>query len=242
MRDGREERLAPCAGAHPEVSCRRLARRHPGAPWNDLPEEVRAAILERADRSPVCAAIAAARGRRDAATTNKTYETAAAFFAALDPRVWDALDADTQRSWRRSLEASALSLAVRSLGLRPEFLARALPTDTLARAVRQHARTEEAWRAALFPVALRMVDPESAHALSAAMPMMPPDPGAFFVSAGGRADPALIAPAGAALRSPADLALAVVLQRSGGGDASIRARADGLRRALRGRSWADLGR
>jgi len=209
------------------------------APWDDLPKNVRAAILDLADGSDVCAAIAAACGRRDAAATNKTDETAVAFFAALDPRVWDALDADAQRQWRLHLPRRKAHLAVRALGPRPEFLARATLDDVLARAVRRHARNEDAWRAALLSVALRTVNLAAAHALIAAMPP-PPDTGAFFVSASGHADPDVLAPARAALRAPADLALAVALQRCARGHDRARPACAALQDALRGRTWDDL--
>jgi len=208
------------------------------APWDDLPEDVRAAILERADPSDVCAAVAAARGKR--MSDSISWKTAAAFFAALDPAVWDALDAATQQRWRNALWRDDVHLAVRSLGLRPEILARAEIDPPLVHAVRRHACDVPPRRAALLPVALHACDPAAAHAVIAAMPTLPPDPGAFFGIASGRDDPDLIAPAGAALRSPADLALAIVLQRSGEGGASIRACCAALQHALRGRTWDDL--
>ena len=209
------------------------------APWDDLADDVRAAILERADRSPVCAAVAAARGRRDAATADITEWTAVAFFAALDPDVWDALDVATQRRWRHALSGDVAHLAVRSLGLRPEFLARAPLNNLLAIAAQRHARDATALCAALLPVALRACDPAAAHALIAALPP-PPDPGAFFIIAGGRDDPDLIAPARSALRTPADLACAVALQRCGDIFVSFHDRSAAIRHALRGRSWDDL--
>ena len=212
------------------------------APWNDLPQDVRVAILERADRSPVCAAVAAARGRWDASMTDITWEPAVAFFAALDPAVWDALTPDTQRRWRHALWVGGAHLAVRSLGLRPDILARATLDDDLAHAAQRHARDENALQAALFPVALRAIDPVSAYALITALPTPPPDPGAFFCIAGGRGCADLIASARATLRTPGDLALAVAIQISTFSThlGAIRSRSVVLEHALRERTWDNL--
>jgi len=253
--DARPERLAAltrlaCAMQTNEVWTRvqMLIRESPddawsvvvAAPWDDLADDVRDVILACADSSDVCAAVAAARGRRDAAMTNITAETSAAFFAALDPAVWDALDPATQQRWLQELWGGEANLAVRSLGLRPEVLARAAIHNHLVRAAQRHARDAAVLRSALLPVALRRLPPAAAYAVIASLPTPPPDPGAFFIIAGGRADPDVRAPARAALRSPADLALAVVLQRSGEGGASIRACCAALQHALRGRSYDDL--
>jgi len=209
------------------------------APWNDLANGVRNAILERADASDICAAIAAACGRRDVSTATITGWTVAAFFAALNPRVWDALDAATQRRWRHALRGGDAHLAVRALGLRPEFLARATLDNDLVRAVQRHARGEGAWRATLLPVALRHLPLAAAHAVIAALPP-PPDPGAFFCIAGGCDDPDVLAPARSALRTPADLALAIVLLRSGTSDERVQDVCDMLRDALHGRARDEL--
>jgi len=211
------------------------------APWDDLPEEVCAAILKRADRSDVCAAIAAARGRRDAATQPITEETAAAFVAALDPAVWDALDADEQQRWFQALRAWHIPLAIRSLGLRPAILARAPLDVNLVRAAQRHTHDAAALRTALLPVALRAVDPDQAYALLSVMSSLPPDPGAFFCVANGVGDPRVIAPARVALHSPADLACAVIMQRSTERyDARMHDVHASLRHALHGRTWDDL--
>ena len=199
------------------------------APWDDLPENVRAAIMTCADRSPVCAAVAAARG--DGRHGEVTHFAAIAFFAALDPDVWDALDADIRQRWRHALPHGYLH---------PNMLTWEQITDGLAPAVRRHARNEDAWRAALLPVALRTVAPAEAHALIAAMPTPPRDSGAFFVVASGHDDPSVIARARSALRTPGDLACAIALQRSGDIRSKLRARCAALRRALRGRSHDDV--
>jgi len=209
------------------------------APWDDLPEDVRAAILERADPSDMCAAVAAARGRRDAATAAITEWTAVAFFATLDPDVWDALDPAVQRRWLQHLDRTHTHLAVRSLGVRPEILAQASLTDDLACAVRRCARDDTALHWALMPVAAFGAMPSDAHAVIAAMPTLP-DAGAFFVIAGGHGDSAIIARARSALRTSADLALAVTLQRCARGDEPVSSACAALTDALRGRTWDDL--
>ena len=190
------------------------------ASWDDLPKDVRIAILKRADRSDVCAAIAAARGKKG--VRRITCESAAAFFATLDTAVWDAMDAAAQQRWLHALWRTDVHLAVRSLGLRPAILARALIADDLVRAAQRHARDERTLRWALLPVALRDRSPGDAHALIAALPTMPPDPGAFFCIAGMHGDAAIIAPARSALRTPADLALAVAIGMRGAHDRSRR--------------------
>ena len=209
------------------------------APWAALEGDVRAAILDLADGSDVCAAVAAARGHHDSAAMAITRETAIAFFAALVPDVWESIGRAAQQRWLQAAEAIDMPVAVRSLGLRPEILARAGLTNDLVHAARPHAPDDAALRAALFPVALRMVDPESAHVLIAAMPP-PRDSGAFFCIAGGSGDPDVITPARAALRAPADLACAVALQRGADYRGRTRNGCALLITVLRGRAWDDL--
>ena len=222
--------------ASPEDAWRVVA----AAPWDDLPKAVHDAILERVVLSPVCTAVAAARGQRDSPAMDVIRETAAAFFAALDPAVWDALDAATQQGCVQQASGSDMPLAVRSLGLRPDILARAALADDLARAAQQHTRDAASLRAALFPVALRAVNLDAAYVLIAAMPTMPPDPGAFFCIAGGRGCADLIASARATLRTPDDLACAVMLQCSDDRSAWTPSLSTLLQHALRERTWDDL--
>jgi len=206
------------------------------APWNDVPESIRTAILQQTRQSPMCAAIAAARGH---ATTRPSSLRAAAFFAALDPEVWDALASPVQRQWIHALPGGDMALAVRSLGLRLEVLAHARITNRLVHAAQRHVRETIALSAALFPGALRDLPTTKAHALIAALPAMPDDPGAFFCLAGGRSDPDVIPRARTALRTPANLAVAVALQRSADGDRIQDACAQ-IAEALRDRTWTDL--
>ena len=208
------------------------------APWDALPTHVHAAILERADTSDVCAAITAARGKH--ARASISWKSAAAFFAALFPAVWDALDAAAQRRWRRALQGRHGHLAVRALGLHPEILAWTEISPALVRAVQRHARDAATLRAALLPVALRAVDLDRAYALLSAMPTMPSDPGVFFCIADGGDDVGIIASVRDTLRSPADLALAIVLRRSGDVGMAIRPCCDAIQHALRERTWDDL--
>jgi len=220
------------------------------APWNDLPETIRAAILQRAADTAEGVAIAAARGldvagryraaRKQRVPPWMTRDTSAAFFAALDPDVWNALDVDRQRRWRQALDPDARHLIIRALGLDQDTLALMRLTADLVRAAQRHVRDHAQVCAALFPVALRDLALADAHALIAAMPMMPPDPGAFFVIAGGRADSGVLAPARSALRTPADLALAVTLQRGANDNDRTQDAWACVRAALRGRTWDDL--
>jgi len=207
------------------------------APWNALANDVRAAILNRAADSDMCAAIAAARGRRDAATQPITEETAAAFFAALDPAVWDALDADTQRQWLQEMPDVAGHLAVRSLGLRPEVLARARIGNDFVRAALRHARTSTRLRQALVPVALRAVGVADASMLITETATIPHDPSAFFCCASGHDSPRTAALASTRLATTADLAAAIVFQRVANGDAWVYEACVALTEALRGRTW-----
>jgi len=208
------------------------------APWDALPDDVGAAILRCADRSTVCAAVAAARG--DDHHVEVTHLVAIAFSAALVPAAWNALDAATQRRWRMALRSEHMHLLIRALGPQPEILAWTPFDDTMARAVQRHARDEDALLAALLPVALCAVDPDAAHAVIAAFPTPPPDPGAFFSIAGGRWDSAIIAPARSALRSHDDLAVAVTIQRCCRSRGPVLERCTALQHALRGRSHDDL--
>jgi len=220
--------------ASPEDAWRVVAE----APWDDLPDDVRAAILERADASDVCAAVAAA--QRRGVARGMTRASAAAFFATLDPDVWDALDPAVQRRWLQHLDRTHTHLAVRSLGVRPEILAQASLTDDLACAVRRRARDDAALHWALMPVAAFGAMPSDAHAVIAALPTLPPDPGGFFFVASGHDDPSVIARARSALRTPGDLACAVALQRSTDDRSTIRDRCTALQHALGGRSYDDL--
>ena len=209
------------------------------APWDVLPGDVRASILECADESDVCAAVAAARGERDPGAMDITAATAIAFFGALDPDVWDALDAAAQRRWLRHLVRGAAYLAVRALGPRLEFLARARLGDDMAGAIRQHAHDATTLRASLYLVALRSLPPAEAHALIAALPS-PRDSGVVFCIASGAGAPDVLTPARAALRAPDDLALAIVMQRTTDDDTTMNARCTALRHALRGRARTDM--
>ena len=209
------------------------------APWDALPDDVRNAIVERADKSDACAAVAAARGQRDPVAMGITEESATAFFATLNPAVWDAIDPAVQQRLLLALPPGRMSLAVRALGLRPDILAQATLDDALVQAAQRHAPNEDAWRAALLSVAMHYLPLNDAHDLIAAMPL-PPDSGAFFCVASRHGDPKVIASARSVLRTPDALALAVVLQGSANGSVAIRDRTAALQHALRGWTWNDL--
>jgi len=208
------------------------------APWSDLPDHVRKDMLNAAKRSDICAAIAAARGR--SAHAPVTNVSATAFFAALNPVVWDALPPDAQRQWLDALPVDETHLAIRSLGLRTEFLARARLNNDLVIAARRHAPDAAALCTALFPVSLFDVDVITAPLLIAAMPETPPDPGAFFCIAAQQSPPDIIARARAALRTPSDLAVAVTVQRFTSRPHWVYDRCAALHHALRGRTWSDV--
>jgi len=208
------------------------------AAWNDAPQTVQETILRHATRSPVCAAIAAARGKRSWAPI--PHDIVDVFFGALDAGVWDALGATTKRQLLHDLFEYRLHLAVRSLGPRPAILAKAQWYHALVRAVQQHVTDHAAIRWTLLPVALRRVAPSVAHALIAAMSTLPPDPGAFFGIACGRDDADAIDRQRTVLRSPGDLAVAVAIQRCAASDAGAPTRNADLITALRGRTWHDL--
>jgi len=212
------------------------------APWDALPATVGAAMRTCAAQSDVCAAIVAAQG--ETGVKRISPKTAAAFFAALDPDVWDALGRAAQQRWLQALTKRNAPLAVRSLGLRPEVLARARLDNDLVLAAGRHAPDAAALRAALLPVALRSTGfgLATAYALIAAMPTMPPDPGAFFIIAGGGADPSVITPARATLRTLDDLACAVALQRQKDIATWTPSPRALLQHALRERTWDDLAR
>jgi len=210
------------------------------ASWNDMPQDIGDVVVTIARRSRVHAAIAVARGcRRDAP---KDSTSAAVFFAALDPQVWDALNPAVQHAWRQSLHPRDAWLAVRSLGMRPDVLSRAMLTDHLVRAARLHGIDDSAVRAALFPVALAHVPVAAIADLMTALPAMPDDPRSFFCIAGRRSDVHALPPQSVhAIQTLDDLAAAVVLQRvarapmPGGTDHSA-----ALATALHRRSWTDV--
>ena len=152
VRNGREDRLAARADADPGIAQRRPARR----------------CRRRRRRRPRTAATAT--------HTDATYATDVAFFAALDPRVWDALDRAPQQRWRRALWDGHAPLVVRSIGVRTEILARAKIGNTLVRPAQRHGLDAHAQRWALLPVALRSLPPAAAHNLIAAMPPPPTAP------------------------------------------------------------------
>ena len=156
------------------------------APWNDVRADVQETILSAAQQNDECAAIAFARGVRPDPLA-MTWETARAFFAAVTPKVWNALPAETQRAWRNVLPWEDACLAVRSLGPDPAFLAGADLDANVIAAVRRHAPNEASLRWTLLPVAVCDLSPDAVPAVVAALPV-PPDPPAFVQIAGCRRD------------------------------------------------------
>jgi len=153
------------------------------APWNDVRADVQEAILSAAPHNDVCAAIAFARGDRTVPSTI-TQKTARAFFAAVTRKVWDALSEWEKQAWRCQLVTWDMSLAVRSLGPDPAFMAGAEPDAALVAAVRRHIRDDRTLRHTLLPIAVRDLPPDAVPAIIAALPA-PPDPVAFIQIAGG---------------------------------------------------------
>jgi len=166
---------------HPDAARHVVA----AAPWDDLHADVQRTILSSANRDDVCAAIAFARGVCDQPTPI-TRETARAFFAAVTPEVWTALQAETQHAWRAEIVSSDIAvLAVRSLGPNPAFVAHTELNAALVAAVRRHAPNEASLRWTLLPIAVRDLPPDAVPAIIAALPA-PPDPIAFVHIAGRR--------------------------------------------------------
>lgn len=228
------QRIAALLQEQPDAAALVVA----AAPWDRLHQTVRETILFGADQSDICAAIAVARGKRTAARI--TAASAAAFFGALSPGIWKNLPDKAQRPWLAALNGNRAQLAVRSIGLTIDVLARAFVDNDLVAAARCWVNDHRALRDALLPVALAHAQPSVAHALIADMPELPGDPGAFFVIAGQHADPGIIDRARATLRTPGDLADAIVLQRTQNGIGDLYDTCVTLATVLRGRSWTSL--
>ena len=146
-------------------------------PWNNLDAKVQTTILSAAPHNDVCAAIAFARGvrKRPPPTTGTT---ARAFFAAVTPKVWNALPMEMQRVWCTQLAAWHMPLAVRSLGPDPTFLARAYLNADVIAAVRCHFHDDGDLRHTLLPVAVRDLPLIAVPDIVGAL-LPPPDPVAF---------------------------------------------------------------
>jgi len=212
------------------------------SPWRDLPCGVRADIQHLSERSWVCRVITAAQGLAPDTSdvirprSTMTGEIPKAFFGALDPAVWDRLPNDDRSLWLDALGIYEW-LAVRSLGLRTEVLARGSADSRFIEAARRHVAHDAQLRRALFPVALRSLRLHDAHALIAALPV-PDDPLTFFSIASGRRSVAPIDRAWAAVVSSSrDLATAVVMQRAVAGETDLDERCSALAHAIHGSTW-----
>jgi len=152
-------------------------------PWDALHPAVQSTILSAATCSPICTAIAFACGvRPDPPAITKA--TAAAFFAAVTPQVWNALPHTMQQAWIADLYYSSAFLAVRSLGPDPVLLAHAELNAALVDAICRRVQDENAVRQALLPVTIRALYLAAIPDVIAALPP-PPDPVAFVQIAGG---------------------------------------------------------
>jgi len=167
-------------GTHPWYAANVVA----AASWDDLRTDVQDIFFpSAANHNDVCAAIAFARGMHDQ-PLRITRDLAVAFFASVTPEVWTALPAETQQKWRDALRMSDASLAVRSLGPDPAFLACAALSDDLIAAVRRHLHDDAAVQRTLLPIAVRSLLPAEISDVVAALPM-PLDPVAFVQIASG---------------------------------------------------------
>ena len=234
--DGAWDRICDLLQHHPDRADSVMSV----ASWKRTPCAVRNVILAHVDQSPICAAIAAARGQCDAPP--HTHQTAAAFFAALDPDVWDAMDETQRDGWRRSLADDIIaSLAIRALGVRPDILTVPTISDMLIQAARMHCRDDAALRQTLLPVALKEASLQVMSAAIAALPRLPPDPDLFLrIVVGAHTHPASSQTSSAHPDNPADLAVSALMQRIASIPPQHETYADILASALAGRTWRDI--
>ena len=218
-------------------------------PWDAIARDVQERMVRLAPHSAVCAAIAAARGRRplnaSADIPWRFGNATAAFFAALDPAVWDMLDAHEQRAWLIHLSSDQTHLAVRSLGARPPILATANGLDDpLVAMARLHAADESDLRTILFPVALQHAPIADIAPILASMPEIPGDPVATLATAcRSIATTDASEPARRWLARPDHLAAAMVIQRCVDAESAtipIHERTAALASVMQRRTHADL--
>jgi len=106
------------------------------------------------------------RGHTDPPTI--TQATARAFFATVTPKVRNTLSEKMQRkAWMNHLDSLSATLAVRSLGPDPMFLAGTALSDTPITAVRRHLHDAQDVQRTLFPVAVRSLPVASIPAVAA---------------------------------------------------------------------------
>jgi hypothetical protein len=142
--------------------------------WDNIHADVQKTILSAADNDPtsICAAIAFARGEREQMPPiTKTH--ACAFFAAVTPTVWHALPEWARQAWRSELDVQDTHLAVRSLGLDPAFLERAILNNALITAVRRYTPDDAAVRWTLLPLAARNLPITDVPAVINDLPPLP---------------------------------------------------------------------
>jgi len=154
------------------------------APWEHVRADVQNSILSGDHQSRACAAIAFARGERSDPPPIMP-ETARAFFAAVRPEVWTALPHEMQQAWCIALDERTSTLAVRSLGPDPAFLASVVLSDDLIAAVRHRLRDDAAIPQTLLPVAVHELPVALVPDVVAALPK-PSNPAAFVQIACGK--------------------------------------------------------
>ena len=235
------------------------------APWSDLPPNVVDSLMDGPDAASAVSTVAArlwgvvqcARGSRissRASVSRRSWRAlvngpltpqngleAAVFFAALNPWVWEMMDAEDRRPWRTALSVHDSHLAVRSLGPDPEILACAVVSGKVIAALERAARDESTRRRTLLPLALRQTPVDVALKVTAALPDMPPAPGAFFIAASGDPD---VSPRDRAIvamiHDRAMLACSIALQRMAMGRDAMESCTAALTTILRDRSWDEV--
>jgi len=210
------------------------------APWDDVRPDVQDIILSAADNdsTSICAAIAFARGvrKRPPPTTGTT---ARAFFAAVTPKVWNALPMEMQRVWCTQLAAWHMPLAVRSLGPDPTFLARAYLNADVIAAVRCHFHDDSDLRHTLLPVAVRDLPLIAVPDIVGAL-LPPPDPVAFVqIVCGEREMPPALHDWITAHPTPHAYGTAATILRAVEQSDAIAARCAALAQALADWSWEE---
>jgi hypothetical protein len=208
------------------------------APWHVLRPDVQEGLLSAAESHDVCAAIAFARGVRPDPPT-MTWKTARVFFAAATREVWDVLPKEMQRMWSRCIDMWYASLAIRSIGPDPTFLAQAYLDDTLIATVRRHLHDDATVQRTLLPIAVRNLPIAAVPAIVAALPA-PLDPATFVqIANGARTMPQALHDWITAHPTPQAWGAAITLLHAATQRGVLTERCDALAHALDGWSWTE---
>jgi len=133
------------------------------APWHALPPYIRAVIQHGVTTCEECDAIAEALAL--GIDAKQTPTSAVAFFGAITPSVWHAMDKERRESWPGNLPDKDFHLAIRSLGLQPEVLAWGHLNDDVIRAMRAHIDDPGELRDVLRAIALLPMSVADARAM-----------------------------------------------------------------------------